>query len=167
MRERLQRALRVNAASTARPSAFIKLASQKGRQPDRKGRTMCRRTIGRGFWRGPRSGPLLKPCLRGERRGEPPQWENQTDKGVVRPAARSARTRPRRTCSIFLLRWGCRAPLTDTRPCAWPNKGRGRWACPNPPCVSITAPRAGISTFSSGQSYPACRPGGGPCMAAS
>ena len=26
---------------------------------------------------------------------------------------------------------------------------------------------AGISLFSSGQSYPACRPGGGPCMAAS
>ena len=28
---------------------------------------------------------------------------------------------------------------------AWPNKGRGRLACPNPPCVSIAAPRAGIS----------------------
>ena len=30
---------------------------------------------------------------------------------------------------------------------AWPNKGRGRLACPNPPCVSIAAPCAGISLF--------------------
>ena len=26
---------------------------------------------------------------------------------------------------------------------AWPNKGRGRLACPNPPCVSIAAPARG------------------------
>ena len=30
---------------------------------------------------------------------------------------------------------------------AWPNKGRGRLACPNPPCVSIAALGAGISLF--------------------
>ena len=41
----------------------------------------------------------------------PPQLENQADKGVVRPAAQSARTRPRRARSVFLLRWGTSGPL--------------------------------------------------------
>lgn len=104
---------------------------------------MCRRTIGRGFWRGPRSGPLLKPCLRGERRGEPPQWENQTDKGVVRPAARSARTRPRRTCSIFLLRWGCRAPLTDRRAAPGPRRAGGVWLAQIHPASRSPRPARG------------------------
>ena len=41
----------------------------------------------------------------------PAQLENQADKGVVRPAAQSARTRPRRARSVFLLRWGTSGPL--------------------------------------------------------
>lgn len=89
---------------------------------------------GRGVRRGSaQRAPLLNPCSRPRAGGEPPQWENQTDKGVVRPAARSARTRPRRTCSIFLLRWGTGGPLTDRRAAPGPTRAGGVWLVQIPP----------------------------------
>jgi len=51
----------------------------------------------------------------------------------VRPAARSARTRPRRTCSIFLLRWGTSGPLTDGRAAPGPTRAGGVWLVQIPP----------------------------------
>ena len=89
---------------------------------------------GRGVRRGSaKRAPLLNPCLPARAGGEPPQWENQTDKGVVRPAARSARTRPRRTCSIFVLRWGTSGPQTDGRAAPGPTRAGGVWLDQIPP----------------------------------
>lgn len=98
---------------------------------------------GRGFRRGSAMrAPLLNPCLPARAEGEPPQCENQTDKGVVRPAARRARTRPRRTSSIFMLRWGTSGPLTDKRAAPGPT-GAGAFGLSKSPCVSIAAPARG------------------------
>ena len=44
-----------------------------------------------------------------------------------------ARTRPRRTCSIFLLRWGTGGPLTDRRAAPGPTRAGGVWLVQIPP----------------------------------
>ena len=99
---------------------------------------MCHRT-GRGFRRGSaKRAPLLNPCLPARAGGEPPQWEIQTDKGVVRPAAEGEDTAPQDVQHFHVAVGDQWSPNGQARS-AWPNKGRGRLACPNPPCVSIPA----------------------------
>ena len=51
----------------------------------------------------------------------------------MRPAAQSARTRPRRTCSIFVLRWGTSGPQTDGRAAPGPTRAGGVWLVQIPP----------------------------------
>ena len=103
---------------------------------------MCHRT-GRGVRRGSaKRAPLLNPCLPARAGGEPPQWENPADKGVVRPAAEGEDTAPQDVQHFHVAVGDQWSPNGQARS-AWPNKGRGRLACPNPPCVSIAAPARG------------------------
>ena len=99
---------------------------------------------GRGVRRGSaQRAPLPNPCLPARAGGEPPQLENPADKGVVRPAARSARTRPRRMCSIFVLRWGTGGPLTDRRAAPGPARAGGVWLVQIPPASRSPRPARG------------------------
>ena len=132
-RQGLQWALRVDAAPTAERPLSSSWQAREADCPTEKAE-LCATEHGRGVRRGSaQRAPLLNPCSRPRAGGEPPQWENQTDKGVVRPAARSARTRPRRTCSIFLLRWGTGGPLTDRRAAPGPTRAGGVWLVQIPP----------------------------------
>lgn len=117
--------------------------------------------IGRVFWRGSaKRAPHLKACLPARAGGEPPQWENQADKGVERPAARSARTRPRRLRRIFPLRWGTGGPQNG-RALSVALRMQGAFGLSKSPLRRDHCALRGDLCILEGQSFPAlCRPRG-------
>ena len=91
--------------------------------------------------------PSPEPLLPAEGRGGTAAMGKSNGQGGG--AARSAKredTAPQDVQHFRVAVGDRRSPDGQARS-AWPNKGRGRLACPNPPCVSIAATRAGISLF--------------------
>ncbi len=68
----------------------------------------------------------------------------------MRPAAEGEDTAPQDVQYFLVAVGGLRPPNGQARS-AWPNKGRGRLACPNPPCVAITAPARGSQSSLKGR----------------
>ena len=108
---------------------------------------MCHRTWAGGQARKREARPSPEPLPPGEGRGGTAAMGKSSGQGGG--AARSAKredTAPQDVQHFHVAVGDQWSPNGQARS-AWPNKGRGRLACPNPPCVSIAAPRAGISLF--------------------
>ena len=61
----------------------------------------------------------------------------------MRAGGRSPTTRPRRTCSIFMLRWGTSGPQTDRRAAPGPTRAGGVWLAQIPPASRSPRPARG------------------------
>ena len=104
---------------------------------------MCHRTWARGQARKRAARPSPEPLLPAEGRGGTAAMGKSSGQGGG--AARSAQredTAPQDVQHFPVAVGDRRSPDGQARS-AWPNKGRGRLACPNPPCVSIAAPARG------------------------
>ena len=104
---------------------------------------MCHRTWAGGQARKREARPSHEPLPPGEGRGGTAAMGKSSGQGGG--AARSATredTAPQDVQHFHVAVGDQWSPNGQARS-AWPNKGRGRLACPNPPCVSIAAPARG------------------------